>query len=406
MFGVTVPGPHRRQEEKRSGYEWVSFAAGGGGWAYSTGGSASLEQTLRVPAAYACMDVLVDNLSSTPFDAIRLTSDGYPSPVTPKPSLLVEPSGLVTVDVWRSQLAFSQVSDGNAFGLITSWTGYPLPSTVEWLDPGTVSERKVYDGIAQVKVGGKVHQLFPHGDILHIPGRMVPPGTVFALSPLEYAMNPTRIAAAAEQFSLGWFTAEGHPTKHMTVAGDPTREQLAQMSSDYENTLRTRKPWWTGEGIVAEDLGSAPDVTVLSIQQQAVLDMCRVWHVPPNWVYAAITGQQVTYANVSQSDVDGLKRTLDGYLVRSEHALTRCLPQPQIVIANRDAALRVDALTRWDINLKKLQAFGASVNEVRVSEGDRPWDDPKFDLPGLPGGSSAPAPQPPEAGNGTDTKPL
>jgi HK97 family phage portal protein len=292
---------------------------------------------------------------------------------------------MVTDDVWRSQLAWSQVTDGNAFGLILEKSSTGLPLMVEWIDPSMVSERKVENGRAYVKIENKVHALFPHGDILHIPGRMIPAGTPFAISPLEYANRSIGTSLAAEQFSADWFSGGGHPTAVYRSDQPMTGEQIQAFKAMVVAAEQSRQPIVMGAGIEREAVQDSPDDVVLSLLQWEVLQACRFWHVPPSWVYAAVSGQSVTYANVAQADVDGLKRTLDGYLVRSEKALSRCLPQPQVCRANRDAALRVDAETRARVQALRLANKLMSVNEGRKQEDDTPWPDPMYDDPGIPG---------------------
>jgi phage portal protein BeeE len=100
----------------------------------------------------------------------------------------------------------------------------------------------------------------------------------------------------------------------------------------------------------------------IDLMRFEVEQACRFWRVPPTMVYAASSGQSVTYANVTQNDLAYLKNSLDGYLVRVEEALTDILPRPQYVKANRNAVLRADVIARHDV----------------LREGDpQPSDDPQ-----------------------------
>ena len=104
-------------------------------------------------------------------------------------------------------------------------------------------------------------------------------------------------------------------------------------------------------------------------------------------VYAATSGQNVTYANVSQADLHYLKHSLEGLLVRIENAMSRLLARPQRVRFNRNAFLRSDPETRHDIYDQRLKNTTMSVNDVHALEDEEPVDDPEFDAPGIPGGA-------------------
>jgi hypothetical protein len=105
-------------------------------------------------------------------------------------------------------------------------------------------------------------------------------------------------------------------------------------------------------------------------------------------IYAAMSGESITYQNVSQSDLQYLKHSLDRYLVRIEKALGSLLPGPQIVKFNRDALLRADTSTRYAAHLQSLQGSWRTVNEIRTLEDEPAFDDPIYDQPGMPDAAS------------------
>jgi HK97 family phage portal protein len=134
-------------------------------------------------------------------------------------------------------------------------------------------------------------------------------------------------------------------------------------------------------------LSSDPNETqFIDLMRFEVEQVCRFWGVPPSMVYAAVSGQNVTYSNVTDADLAFLKHSLDGYLVRIENALTQLLPKPQVVRANRDAVLRSDARARHEIYDIRLKNRTVTVNEVRKLEDEPPFPEPEFDDPGIPGG--------------------
>ena len=346
----------------------------------------SLEQGLRNAATWACIDVLSDALARTPFDAVR-KQGGARLPVEPAPPVIADPSGIVQPDVWYSQMAFSVLTDGNAFGLIVALDARGWPTQIESLDPASVGRRQVVDGVAQVEIDRKVHKLWPFGDVLHIPGRMVPAGSPWGLSPLEYAAKAIGTSIAAEDFSNRFFTEGAHPTALVYAESELTKTQ----AQDIKDAVAKATGGGSREALVfGSDLKYEQ---IHDLMQFEVLQACRFWRVPPALAYAAVSGQNVTYSNISDADLQYLKHSLDGYLVRFEGALTRILPRPQFVRANRNAILRMDATRRHEVYGLRLEHKTMTVNEVRALEDEAPFG-AEYDDPGVP----IPAPATPAVG--------
>jgi HK97 family phage portal protein len=358
-------------------------------------GATSVDQALRNGASWACIDVLMDAIGRTPFDCIRVS--GRP-PVQIKTEvaspLLSNPSAVVLSDVWYGQLGWSLLTDGNGFGQITEFSpaGYPL--SIELMNPYGLTDRRVVDGVPTVKVNMKDRQLYPHGDIWHVPGRMVPAGDVFGLSPISYAAKSIGTSLDAEQYAGSFFEGGGHPTALLTANAALTDTQVKELSDTVDRWARSKS---RKTAVMGADLtwtkvqDSYGDTGVIEMMRFQVEQACRFWRVPPSMVYAAISGQNVTYANVTQADLAFLKHSLDGYFVRIESALSACHPRPQIVKANRNAILRADVGARMAVYNDRLTHKTMSVNEVRLLEDEAPFDDPEFDKPGIPGGLEKPA---------------
>ncbi|MEY4338749.1 MAG: hypothetical protein RLZ14_599, partial [Actinomycetota bacterium] len=110
----------------------------------------------------------------------------------------------------------------------------------------------------------------------------------------------------------------------------------------------------------------------------------RIYLVPPQMIYAATSGQSVTYANASQTDLAFLKWSLRWPLRRLQWAWSAMLPQPWVVRFNVDALLEVTAMERAQVHEIRLRTKTRTVNEVRRIEDEPPFDDAAFDEPGVP----------------------
>ncbi len=341
------------------------------------------DEALRNATVWACVDILAGSASALPIDAVR-EQGNIRVPVSPTPSLLAAPSAVSTLDVWIYQLMWSLLTDGNAFGMVTMTDGSGRPTAIELLAPSDVRERKFSEGRATVKVGTTEHGLYPYGDIWHVPGKMTPPGSPFALSPLRYAGRVVGTGLAAEAFGSRFFTDGGHPSSIVYSDQTLTQEQAKGIREAFlkASAGTTREPAVFGSGLKYEQIQVSPtDSQFIDLMRFEVEQVCRFWRVPPSMVYGAVSGQAVTYANVSQADLHYLKHSLDGYLVRVERALALLLPRPQTVKFNRDALLRSDTLTRYQAHQIGMDSGFLTADEVREMEDRPPLPDGEGDSP-------------------------
>lgn len=285
------------------------------------------------------------------------------------------------------QLASSLLSDGNAFGLVVATDGLARPTQIELLDPDGVTRREVHNGVATVYLNGTdERRLYPYGDIFHVPGKMVKAGSPFAVSPLDKAAETINAALQARRFGMDFFTS-GHPTHAITSTEELNPEQAKAIKQAYLASSVNREPFVKGEALNLEALSVSPDDSqFIALMQFVIEETCRFWRVPPAMVYAATSGQNVTYSNTSQADLAFLKWSLDFYLVRIERRLSSLIVRPQVVKFNRNALLRADAPTRFAVYDLRLKNKSMSVNDVHALEDEPPVSDPEYDKPGIPGG--------------------
>jgi HK97 family phage portal protein len=363
----------------------IAMAADGGSPAVS-----SIEEACRDAATWACLHIKAKNIASLPVDQIRYQGDRRIE--VPKSAVIRRPSMQVpTLRYWIYQLAWSTFADGNSFGLVTAVDSMVRPSQIDLLAPEDVTERTVKDGIPQARVKGVgVMQVFPFGDLWHMPGEVVAPGSPFGLSPISYGSRVTGTALAAERFGGQFFTRGGHPTGVLTVPGQPTEQQSKDLLA-WLTSKDKREPLVLPQGTTYETISVSPeDSQFIELMRYTVEQTCRRHGVPPSMVYAAVSGQSVTYANVSQADLAFLKHTLSYPIDLIEDALSALIPAPQVIKLNRDAILEGDPETReriWDLQLKNKTR---TVNEVRAMRDEDPLGD-EYDTPGIPGAAPQPA---------------
>ncbi len=366
-------------------------------------GGSELDKALRNAASFACIDVLADAVSRTPMNAVR--GKGASTQILdPQPSILAKPDELLGRSAWRYQQAWSIVTDGNAFAGITSYGAGAYPSQATVLDPTTVTDRRVENGVPIVRIGREIHKLYPYGDIWHVPGRMIPAGSPFAVSPIRYANKTIGTSLAVEDFSFSYFADGAHPSALIYANTQLNAEQAAAIKKAATAAMAgSREIGVLGSDLRYEQIQTpAGETQFIELMQFGIEQVCRFWRVPPTMIYAAVSGQSVTYANASQSDLHFLKHTLDGYLVRLEEAWTDILPRPQTVQADRNSVLRMDVQGRYNAYATALNSRTMTVNEVRNEEGRPHFEGDEFDTPGIPPYPGSPVAPPPPTSPGTN----
>lgn len=363
------------------------------------------DTALRSAAVWACQRVLTSVICSLPVDVFRVTG-GRRRPVTGAdvPQLVREPSLGLSRRAWLGQVVRSQLSCGNAYGLVRDADGMGRPSRIDTLSPSNVSWQTVKDRLVP-HVGGKPHELWPVGDLWHLPvSWLLPSGSPVAMSPTEYGREAIGAGIAAEQFGSRFFGDGAYAVPVVTSDQALNDEQAGAVKAKLLAAMRggNRQPvvWSKGLSIDwgKQDPNSQQFIDLLRFE---VEQACRLYGVPPSMVYASVSGQNVTYANVTQSDLHFLKYSVGVWLQDLEDFFTSAIPAPQIVKFNADAVLRMDAKARAELHEIRLRTKTRTVNEVRVLEDEDPFEDTTYNEPGIPGGTDPAAP----TGAGADPSP-
>lgn len=405
MFGGLLRRGDNGDEERDGTIDLSRYASMWGDLGPYSPVAVNTATALTHAASSACIDTLASSVSSLPIDAVRIAG-ATRLPIEPSPSLIRQPSDLVERDVWFYQLMHSCLTDGNVFGEIMAYGPGGLPSSIELVDPEVITQRRIEDGVPTVNVRGLPRQLYPYGDLWHMPGPLVRPGSPFGDSPVQRAKATIGAAVAAREFGSRFFGDGAHPG--LIVKSDDkdlTPEQAEGIKKAIIRAAKgNREPAVIGSGLTVEPIMVDPnDSQFIDLMRFTTEEACRFWRVPPSMIYAATSGQSVTYANVSQADLAYLKHSLETHLVRIENALTRLLPRPQFARFNRNAFLRADPVTRSEVVDRRLKNKTMTVNEARALEDELPFDS-EYDEPGIPGSMPAEPPavsdNPQDATNG------
>jgi HK97 family phage portal protein len=354
---------------------------------------------LRSVAHAAARRVMCTALASLPVQQVS-ESGTVRRPMTP--SMVVRrPSAYVDQQAWVYQVVDSWLAAGNVYGDIVQFDSMGRPTQVEIIDPGRVSWLPA-DGWLTPHVDSKPRQVWPRGDLWHV-AYLPQAGSPVGLSPSDVGAVSVHASIAAERFGLDFFLQGAHPTHLVKSSTTLTKDQADAIKNAIRRMIGSREPAVIGAGLEIEKMSVDPaDSQFIDLMRWECEQAARIYGVPPQMIYAATSGQSVTYANASQTDLSFLKWSLRWPLRRLQFAWSEFLPTPQVVKLNVDGLLETTTMERHQLYKLRLDSKTITVNQIHTLEDELPVDDPAYDLPGIPGGAPEPADVPDVEDDGED----
>lgn len=320
----------------------------------------------RLVPLYAAHRLIIDAVAATPLHGYRVGSDGVSRRLGVQPKLLsVPPFG--SMFTWKAQYAASQLSDGNAFGLVTGVDNQSWPTGLYWLNPydvevdesGTVP-RFAYNG----------RELAPE-QIVHVPW-IVPPGRFRGISPLKAFKVAIEMGVSAQQVARDWFVGGAIPSGHFKTSGSLTPDQATEAKARFREAVKGRDVLVTGSDWDYTTIGvPADEARFIETMRMTATQIASIYGIPPEEIGGETAGSSLTYATLEQNDIKFNRRVKAPWTVRLEEALTGIMPRPQYAKFNLDADIRSDLKSRMEAHEVAQRAGVLTNDEVRALE-DRP----------------------------------
>lgn len=353
----------RRGAEQRS----ISFQD-----VWGSGGNVDLfsgtEGALRLIPLFAAHRTIVDAVSSTPLHGYRMRADGTAERLAQQPSLIAEPPFDRQVYGWKAQAVQSLLSDGNAFGLVTSLGRDGWPSGLLWLDPRKVAIQQDDAHVPPVYLveGRRVDS----ASIVHIPW-IVPPGKWRGLSPLRSFMTAFEMGQAAQGMARDWFVNGAMPSGHLKTTNILDDERAASSKKRWKAAIQGRDVFVSGPDWTFDPIGvPADEARFIETLKLSATQIASIYGIPPEEIGGEI-GHSMTYATVEGNEMRFASRVIRPWAVRIEEALSALMPRPVYCKFNLDANVRADLKTRMEAHAIA-QRSGVETNaEARRLE-DRP----------------------------------
>lgn len=367
VLSVSEPSPAAQRDLASDEIGWRLRGATG-----SSGGAVRVTQetALRSSAWWAALRIRANLESSLPLDTYLTASDGTVVEVT-KPLLLEEPFSGVDIGEHMGASRLDLQRYGNSVGIIRAWSAYGTPLAVE-LAP--MSEVSALVRGTQVKRWRICGEEYDPAVIWHERENVVG-GWPIGLAPIAYAAWMMSGFLSAQEFVTDWFMGGAAPSGVLRNMIDDdldddvleTQKARFKLATAGRDIFVTGAEWeWIPAAMDAQSAG------FLEERQASAVDVARYLDVPASWLEAAVSGSSITYANVTQDNLQALIKNVGPGLRRRERYWSRrAVPTRRYVRFNTRAFLRLDPQTATQLLLSELGAGVITPTEYRALQ-ERP----------------------------------
>jgi HK97 family phage portal protein len=332
------------------------------------------DTALRHSAVWGCLRLRANLISTMPVDLFRRV--GGVQVEVPKPQVLVTPDGdRVPMTEWLYSSQFDLDRSGNVFGLITARDGFGLPARIDLVPVRDVTVR-LRKGVLSYKICGTVYE---PKDVWH-ERQYTMSGLPIGLSPVAYAAWTIGEYLSIQEFALDWFSNGAVPAAHLkntakTLSPDQADETKRRFKAATKNhDVFVTGTDWEYDMIQAESAGN----DWIEAKKATGSEIARFFDVPADLIDAATGGSGLTYANITQRNMQLLVMSLGPTIVRRENALSGLTPQPRYVKLNTDSLLRMDPTARAAMFSTLVNARAMTPDEARELDNRPPLTDADY----------------------------
>jgi HK97 family phage portal protein len=337
-------------------------------------GSAKItaDNALRQSAVWAAQRLRADMISTLPLDVYR-KFEGHQIEV-PKPPVLIEPGGRrVKIREWLYSTQMDLDRVGNTYGLITELDGSGRPRRIDLLAHGDVTV-KVKDDVVTYRVKNVTYSA---EEIWH-ERQYTLPGLAVGLSPVAHAAWSLGLWQSAQEFGLEWFGNNGTvPAAHLKNSEKTLqRHEAQQVKEQYKASLQDGDIFVTGKDWeFTTKNATAADAKFLEMQKYSDVDAARFFGVPGDLIDVSGNSASITYANITQRNLQFLIMHLGPAIIRREDALSDLVAAPRFVKFNTDAILRMDPKERAGMLGEMVKDRLLAPSEARELDNRAPFTD-------------------------------
>jgi HK97 family phage portal protein len=346
------------------------------GFATWAGTVVNQKNALEIGAAYACVRLLSDTISTLPVDTF-IRRDGNRLPYRPRPAWVYEPEGPGSsrIEYYKQIVVSMLLSHGAVVQILRNGNGDIV--ALQPLDPTRVDiRRNPATRLREFVIDGG-QAVLPGEDVLYIP-EMRRPGSLKGVSRVDELKQTLGLAKALDEFASRYFSNGANTSGMIEFPGNLTQEQAKDLVDAFEaghkGLKKAHRPGVLSGGAKFVKTGSdGEQAQMLESRQFAVEEVARVFRCPPSMIGLNTPGA-MSYASVEHNAIQFTRYSLTPLIAAIEEAHNRLLPGDVFLRVNMDGLLRGDSATQASVFSTALQAGYMSVNEARGLMDLRPVD--------------------------------
>ncbi len=343
--------------------------------------SVTTEDALRQSVAWAALNLRASLTSLMPVDVYRKVPGGGRVEVSPPP-VLVSPSEFadghpISIADWLYASEMSLGLHGNHWGIIRSADAAGRPTQIETVQPSDVVMRIKGTRIIEYRYGG---EKVPAEKVWH-ERRFLLPGVPVGLSPIVYSALSIAMSRGAGQYAADWFAGAAIPAAHLrNIEKTIKSTDSAEIKARFKDSVASGDVFVSGKDWEYQPLqAKAAESGFVEAMGFAALDLVRFCGVPGDMVDVHESGSSITYANITQRNVQLMTINMGPALKARDDALTTLTARPQYVRLNRSAMLAMDDLTRATVIKTRIDSRTLTPDEARAFEDQQPLTDAQYE---------------------------
>lgn len=354
--------------------QWKGIVAGG----TSKAGVRVTETTaLSIPATLQALRILSGVFAMTPMHLYRRGVRGREHAERDPVELLLSrrPNSHQSPFELREMVMTDLLLAGNFFAYVSrDVRGTPVALTR--LKPGTVVVSEFFDRAEgqflfyDASLPDGARERFAARDIWHVRG-MSRDGLV-GLNPVAYARDAIGGAVATNDHAARFWQKGGRPHTVLSTPGKVPQPEKAMLRRDWQTLHAGNDPDFVA--VLDQDLKATflthnlKDDQFLETRQFQVVDLARIWGVPPHLIFDL---SKATFGNIEQQSLEFVIYHLGPHYKRIEEAATRQFAADGHYFEHlTDALVRGDLKSRMEAYWLQRQMGIASANDLRRREND------------------------------------
>ncbi|MGE4428955.1 MAG: phage portal protein [Solirubrobacteraceae bacterium] len=370
-------------------HPWLIDALGGG--RTIAGERITVQTALAIDAVFACVNLIAGSVAALPLAVYRGQGNGrqraytdprwrmlHDSPNPEQPADVVQEHVMAHVLLWGN--AYLEKIRRRSTGVVEElWPILPSRVVVERDE----RDRKVFivDGRDELTID----------DVLHVPGFGY--DGLKGMSVIGFARDVLGNARARTRFEGEFYENDATPGGVLSVDGELDDEAAERIARSWENAHKgaghrhriavlEAGAKWQAVGMPLKDL------EYVARERLTAQQIARYFNVAPELI-GADRQHSMTYSNTETQGIQFLQFTLSRWLRRYEGALKHdptLFPEPDVYPEFiREAMLRTDHRTRWEVYEIGHRIGVWSPNDIRAKENEPPREGGDAYAENLPG---------------------